>query len=245
MLEGARITSRSASHVIETRETHCAAAARAIAVRVCIFTHGPPPMQYEIGKEALRTGGEYVTAQFDRIDTSGLRRYFDIDNATLFAKLRAAFVPLPHTAMREAVRPDLYIPAMSLLVLVLLKGFKAAGAPAFSFEAVLLSCSRLTTLQVVAVLCYRAACYVVGAEGGLMDLLAISGTKYTVAVLMRLLLCLRWGRLLALYPLGTLFFSMSRALNRAMGAGHGPRRRVYLLFMIVVFEMFMTLLAVR
>lgn len=201
-------------------------------------------MQYDIGKKAIESSAQYVNAQLGRVNYGRLRKYFDVDNMYVAQKVRLMLFPF-WNENPTLYRPDLYIPAMSFITLLLFNCFVLGFGNRFHPEALCLSFTRQLCFHGLLVLAYKFAAYLCGAPLSPLDLTAFAGYKFFTALAARIVFLLPLGRVLFLYPFVAFFFFLARSLKGVVMSEDTPHQCIYLLFGIVVSEMALAFLIAR
>ncbi|KAI4291260.1 protein transport protein YIF1 [Pancytospora philotis] len=186
-------------------------------------------MQYDLSKKAIESGAQYVTTQLERVDYGRLHKYFDVDNTFLCSKLRLLLLPSGKSGF-EFYRPDLYVPAVSLFALLLLKSFVLGLHGRFHPETLCLHVTRHVCFHAIIVAVYKTAAYMCGSSFAMLDITALAGYKFAAALIIRLLRFLPLGWLLGMAPIVSFFFFMSRSLKQLLLHPGSPRTVLYLLF---------------
>lgn len=212
-------------------------------------------MQYELGRGAIQSGASYVNEQLDKVDYKGIRKYFELDNQYLIRKLFLILFPFKYSENQvqpsdghhssNLYRPDLYIPAMSLITLVLFKGFRTGSSHIFHPDIPFISFSRLFSFHLLVCMFYKAVGYIFGSSFGFLDLVALLGYKFVVAIIVRWLFNYYSGLAVIAYLFIAFFFFISRSLKRVMNLSVNTHQQLHILFGIAFLEMFSILLICR
>lgn len=194
-------------------------------------------MEFTIGKQALESSASVLNSEFSKVSYKQVRKYFDISSSYVLEKLLLIVFPFRH---RDGLlyRPDLYIPVMSLVTLVLLKGFLLGLSNKFHPEILGVSFSRTVFIHIGQCLLYKGAAYFFDAALDFKDILCFTGYKFVCVLLIKLVGLLYLGKLLSVYFYASYFFFLSRSLKNSFIVGSSPRPHLYLLFAIVAADLF-------
>lgn len=203
-------------------------------------------MEIEIGKEALRRGREYMNEKMDKAGLNHLRGYFNVDNTFVVRKLLLILFPFNSAEWalgdveKSLSRPELYIPAMSLISYILLGALQSGLDGKFSPERLGMAFTRCVVMEAFCICVIKISGYFADARVCGLDVAAYSGYKYVCVVFLHLLRMRYMRAVFGLYLYVSFFFFLSRSLKRHIisGGGAGRTRRVYYLFSIVALQIF-------
>lgn len=209
-------------------------------------------MDMKIGKEVVEVGREYVNKNIRKINFQKLRPYFNISNAYVLRKLLLIAVPFKNkdwnTVLQDTgnlTHPDLYIPAMFFLTYILFKGLALGIRNEFKPEKLGLVATRSLFLELLFISLSKLIAYFIEIPGlRVLDILAFSGYKYFVIVLMFLVRVPVFTFFLKIYLNLAFFFFLCRTM-KGLVFGSGPehrRRKVYFLFVTVFMQILIVLL---
>lgn len=200
-------------------------------------------MEIEIGKEAIRRSTEYANKGLGGVSLKPFRTYFDIDNAFVLKKLVLILFPFHNkewvSGDEGMARPELYVPIMSFVSYVLIRALHLGFEGMFSPEKLGIVFTRLFFLEVMCVLFTRVSGYFFDVALSTLDVVAYSGYKYVIAVLLQLNR-MQYVRMIGgVYLYVSFFIFLSRSLKRrVMDRGAERMRRAYYLFGIVIIQEF-------
>lgn len=205
-----------------------------------VNTRAQEPMEIEIGKEALKKSTEYVSARIDGVGLSSLRTYFAVDDAFVLRKLCLVLFPFNNTDWtqnEELTRPELYIPAMSLVSYILLKALRYGLDGTFSPERLGLAFTHAVLLELLCAGAVKVSGYFGDVSLGTLDVMALCGYKYVCVVVVQAMWMWYARVVVGLYVHVSLFFFLSRSLKKqVIGDGTNRRKRVYYLFGVVALQ---------
>ena len=209
-------------------------------------------MDVRLGKEVVNVGREYVNKNMQKINFEKLQPYFNISNMYIFRKLLLITVPFKnrdwdtvlHTT-GSLTHPDLYIPIMSFLTYILFKGLSLGMRNSFSPEKLGLVATRSLFLEFMFISVSKLIGYFIDVPRlRVLDMLAFSGYKYFIIVLMFLMRIPVVTFLAKIYLNLAFFFFLSRSMKGVV-FGSGPshrKRKVYFLFVTVFMQVLIVLL---
>lgn len=201
-------------------------------------------MQYDLGKKAIESSTTYMNAQLDKVNYGRIRKYFDISNKYLLDKMALVVFPFYYTDFSAEnpglYGPDLYIPFMSLISMVLLRGFSLGLQNRFHPEMLYFSFTRNVCFHAILCLCYKCIGYLFSVHVVYLDILALTGYKFFVVTFMLILKPFFLGRVLMIYPMVAFFFFLSRSLKGAFLGTGSSKKSMYLLFGVVALELLVT-----
>ncbi|KAK6090528.1 hypothetical protein P3W45_000625 [Vairimorpha bombi] len=121
-------------------------------------------MDIELGKEALKSGGNYVSNRINRLNINFLRSYFNIDNRYIFKKMLMIIFPYSKGQWDFDIEsrinnPDLYIPVMSFFTYILVRGMYYGLQGTFTPEKIGLIFTRLVFTESILSLLLKAIAY--------------------------------------------------------------------------------------
>lgn len=205
-------------------------------------------MNYSIHEHAIgstfETGATFVNAQLDRVKYSKIRKYFDIDDTFLFEKIKLMIFPFysysyKDTNGRSVYTPDLYIPLMSIITLVIINSFYFDPLYKFHLDIICLSFTRIIFFKILCACGYKLLTYIFGLDISLTDFIAITGYKFFIIIFIRVL---SWSYLikliLSIYSLVAFFIFLSRSLKDLLEMENIQKKFIYILFGIVFVEVF-------
>lgn len=187
-------------------------------------------MQY--GQKLADQGKELVHTQFEKyIPVTKLKYYFSVDNKYVVNKLRLIFFPFtqsdwslkydhdnPVQPRYDINAPDLYIPTMAYITYVVLAGMVLGFENRFSPEQLGIQASSALAYSMLELVVYTLTLYIANIPTTLktLDLLALSGYKYTsiVVILLSSIFLRKAGYYMSwLYASSTLAFFLLRTLK--------------------------------
>lgn len=192
-------------------------------------------MELSIGKQVLESGASRLNWELS-VGYKQIRKYFDISSSYVLEKLLLIVFPFRHRD-DSLYRPDLYIPIMSLVTLVLLKGLLLGLSNRFHPEVLGMSFSRTVFMHLGQSLLYKGAAYFFDAGLDFTDMVCFTGYKFVCVLLIKLMGLVYFGRVLSLYLYVSYFFFLSRSLKSSFIVGNSPRPHLYLLFTIVAVDL--------
>lgn len=199
-------------------------------------------MEIEIGKEAIRKSAEYVNKGFGGASLKPFRRYFDIDNVFVLKKLVLILFPFGNREWASddgLARPELYIPLMGFVSYILARAVRLGLEGVFSPERLGIVFTRAFFLEAVCVVFTKASGYFADVGLSTLDVVAYSGYKYVVVVLLHLNRMQHVRIIAGMYLYVSFFVFLSRSLKkRVVGAGGERMKRVYYLFGMVLAQEF-------
>ncbi|XP_063699869.1 protein YIF1B [Culicoides brevitarsis] len=203
-------------------------------------------MAFQYGQKLADQGKELVNKEFEKyIPVSKLKYYFAVDNKYVVNKIKLIFFPFLHTDwslkydQENPVQPrfdinalDLYIPMMAYITYVVLAGLVLGMQDRFSPEQLGIQASSALAYTIVELIIYSVTLYVTNIPTTLrtLDLLALSGYKYTiiVAILLWSILLQKMGYWLTLIYSGfSLGFFLLRTLKAKVLADPTPTAGAY------------------
>ncbi|KAG5860420.1 Yip1 interacting factor [Encephalitozoon hellem] len=205
------------------------------------------PMEIEIGREAIRRSTEYANKGLGGVSLKPFRNYFDIDNTFVLKKLVLILFPFNNKEWASEdegmARPELYVPIMSFVSYVLVRALFLGFEGMFSPERLGIVFTRLFFLEAMCVLFTRASGYFFDVALGTLDVIAYSGYKYVIAVILQLNKVQYVKMIVGVYLYVSFFIFLSRSLKRrVMDRGVERMRRAYYLFGIVIIQEFIVFL---
>ncbi|KAL6121766.1 hypothetical protein NUSPORA_01271 [Nucleospora cyclopteri] len=143
-------------------------------------------MDLNATKHAFKAGSSYVQQNLDAKHFSFLKEYFDVNNAFIYDKIKLIVWPF-NNIFDFLYKPDLYIPIMSMITLVLFKstnhGFNHTFDPEKLFFMFSRNCAALIGLPIL----YMIFAFILAAKISYMPLICFSGYKYVVILFIRVL----------------------------------------------------------
>jgi protein transport protein YIF1 len=174
-------------------------------------------MSYQLGKNAVMAGQDYVEQNFNRwVNVGNLKHYFNVSNSYVVSKLLLVIFPWRHKPWSRQQRlshsggpqevmylppredinsPDMYIPLMALVTYILLSTLLAGLRQAFHPELFGMTATTAFVVVALEIMILRLAMYLlsISNESQLLDLVAYSGYKF-VGVIVTLLVAEVWNR---------------------------------------------------
>lgn len=196
-------------------------------------------MEFALSQQALQTGANMLNSKLDQVNYGKIRKYFDISNSYLIEKIILLVFPFYKNEITfgpSIYRPDLYIPAMSFISLILFKGLSLGLTNKFHPEALGISFSRTLFIHIGLCLVYKTAAYFLDASIEFLDLICFSGYKYFIVILVRIIKQIYFGQFLSIYFFVAYFFFMSRSLKNSLVTQNSSKKNIYLLFGIVAVD---------
>lgn len=175
-------------------------------------------MDLEFGKEAIRTGSNYVSDRIGTVNLNFLKPYFDVDNSYLLNKIILILFPYLKSQWdmddNRINKPDLYIPVMSLFTYIILKSMYMGLKNLFTPEHIGLIFTRLMFFEIVLLFLFKIITFVLNFKIKILDLVCFSGYKYFLILLFQLLpgtKFIKWP--FKIYGYVSFFFFLSRSLK--------------------------------
>lgn len=201
-------------------------------------------MDIELGKEALKSGGNYVSNRIDRLNINFLRSYFNIDNRYIFKKMVMIIFPYSKgqwdfDTESRINKPDLYIPVMSFFTYILVRGMYYGLQDTFTPEKIGLIFTRLVFTESILSLLLKAVAYFMNINTKIVDMLAYSGYKYFTILLLQLVPRIRFiSLMITLYSYTSFFFFLSRSLKNGFLNEFSSNRskKIYFIFGFVFLQ---------
>lgn len=209
-------------------------------------------MEMRLGKEVVNAGKEYVSRSVRGISFHKLRPYFNVSNTYVLRKLLLLVFPFKNkdwdTILHmtgSLAQPDLYIPIMGFITYILAKGLSFGMRSEFRPEKLGLVATRSLFLEALFVVTSKLAAYFIDiVDLNALDVVAFSGYKYVIIVLMFLLRVRFFTFFLKIYLNLAFFFFLSRSMKGLVfgsSATH-KKRKVYFLFMTVFMQILIVVL---
>lgn len=198
-------------------------------------------MEFPIAKQAFQTGASALNSELSKVDYKIIRKYFNISNSYVLQKLSLIIVPFYYKET-GLYSPDLYIPTMSLITLILFKGFLLGLSNKFHPEILGLSFTRTIFIHFAVSLLYKGASYFVDVSVDFLDILCMTGYKFFIALLSKLFGLIFIGKILSMYFFVAYFFFLSRSLKNSIIRVDSPKTHMYLLFGIVITDVIIAFL---
>jgi protein transport protein YIF1 len=201
-------------------------------------------MDIELGKEALKSGGNYVSNRINRLNINFLRSYFNIDNRYIFKKMLMIIFPYSKGQWDFDIEsrinnPDLYIPVMSFFTYILVRGMYYGLQGTFTPEKIGLIFTRLVFTESILSLLLKAIAYFMNINTKIVDMLAYSGYKYFTILLLQLIPRIRFiSLLITFYSYTSFFFFLSRSLKNGFLKEFSSNRskKIYFIFGFVFLQ---------
>jgi len=202
-------------------------------------------MEFAIGKQAIQSGASAINSELSKVNYNAIRKYFDVSDSYVRSKLLLIVVPFyykegEHT--NSLYRPEMYIPSMSIITLVLLRGFLLGIAGKFHPEVLGMILTRIIVIHTLVCLLYKVVCYLFDVGISIKDLFCYVGYKFLVILLVRMTKMVILGRVLSLYFYVAYFFFLSRCLKGSILTHDSPKTHIYLLFTIVTVDILISFL---
>lgn len=198
-------------------------------------------MEFSIGKQALKTGADAWNSELSKVDYGAIRKYFEVTNTYIMQKLLLIIVPFYYhedTENFSLYRPDMYIPAMSLITLVLFKGMLLGLSNKFHPEILGITLTRIILIHFGACLLYKAISYFLDISLDFKDILCFTGYKFFVILIMKFIKSLfMLGKFFSVYFLVAYFFFLSRSLKGSLLSQNSSKMHMYLLFGVVLTDL--------
>ncbi|ORD94770.1 hypothetical protein ECANGB1_2785 [Enterospora canceri] len=205
------------------------------------------PMDYKMTSHVVKAGQEYVNKKIDSKRFAFIRVYFEVNNAYILDKLRLILYPFNNT-LDYLLKPDLYIPLMSLLTLVMLRSLQIGLSKEFHPEKLFLMVSRNLLAQIGISCVYYAVGFVLGLRLGLITLICFTGYKYYPILIVKLLLLFGFrviGYVALAYLLLVYFFFYSRSIKVEIERSKEMALNLYFVFGTALVELLVMVYLVR
>lgn len=205
-------------------------------------------MEFSIGKQAFKSGAEALNSELAKVDYGAIRKYFDVTDRYIMQKLLLILVPFYYnedSVGSQLYRADLYIPAMSLITLVLHKGMLLGLANQFKPEILGITLTRMLLIHFGISLFYKGITHFMDATVNFKDILSYTGYKFFVILIIKAVKEYFIGKILFFYLIVAYFFFLSRCLKGSLLSSNSPRGHLYLLFGIVGIDLVITFLLSR
>lgn len=196
-------------------------------------------MEFEFGKHAIKDSASYLNSKFENINYKFLRKYFEINNIYVLEKMLLIVFPFLKQESIETpdlYRPDLYIPIMSFITLVLLNGVILGFQNKFHPELLYMSFTRIICVHLILNLLYKFVGYFFDISLKYFDLIAFTGYKFFVINLIKILKFNRITKIFSFYFYISFFFFLSRSLKTVFLKTNDSRKNIYSLFLVVAIE---------
>lgn len=190
-------------------------------------------MEYALSQQALQSGANLLNSKLEQVNYRKIRKYFDISNAYLLEKISLLVFPFYSrdiTFGPSIYRPDMYIPAMSFISLILLKSLALGLSHKFHPETLGISFTRTLCIHICLNLFYKTATYFFDAPADFLDLVCFSGYKFFTVIIIRILKHVFLGSFISIYFVVAYFFFLSRSLKISFVTENTPKKNIYLLF---------------
>lgn len=203
-------------------------------------------MEYALSQQALQSGANLLNEKLEKVNYNRIRKYFDIYNSYVIEKIGLLIFPFYRNEISfgpSIYRPDMYIPAMSFITIVLLKGIILGLANKFHPEILIMSFSRTLLIHIGLNLIYKLAAYFFDVPTDLLDLICFTGYKFFIITIVKLFNFIIFGKFLSLYFFVAYFFFLSRSFKSSFVGenSHSSNKNIYLLFGIVSFDIIVSL----
>ncbi|KAM0680416.1 Protein transport protein yif1 [Glugoides intestinalis] len=198
-------------------------------------------MEFSIGKQALQTGADALNSELSKVDYGAIRKYFEVTNTYIMQKLLLITVPFYYRDDADnfsLYRPDMYIPAMSLITLVLFKGMLLGLSNKFHPEILGITLTRIIIIHFGACMLYKAISYFLDISLDFKDILSFTGYRFFIVLQMKIIKSLFMiGRFFSLYFLVAYFFFLSRSLKGLLLPQNSSKTHMYFLFGVVLTDL--------
>lgn len=197
-------------------------------------------MDYHLSKQAIETGATYVNSKLNNVNYGRIRSYFDINNNILINKICLMLCPFLHKESKYdstgLYAPDLYLPSMALITLVLFNGFILGIHNKFHPELLYLSFTRTIIIHCIVNLIYKLIGYVFDIHINYGDMLSYTGYRFFFVFIIRVMKLTLIGKILSVYIFVAFFFFFSRSIKGMFIRDSASKRSIYVLFFIVIAE---------
>lgn len=193
-------------------------------------------MEFALGKMAMEANTNLLKNKISEESISKIRKYFDVSSSYVLDKLLLIVFPFNYSNIsfgESLYRPDLYIPMMSLITVILLKAFFLGLTNQFHPEKLGLLLSRFILAQIGLSCLYKTLMYFSDISLDFTDLFCFSGYKFSVIILIKLVRTIYFGQFFSLYFYFSYFFFFSRSLKVAFINVSSHNSRLYVLFTVV------------
>lgn len=197
-------------------------------------------MEFVIGKQAIQSGASAINSELSKVNCRAFKKYFDVTDSYILSKLLLVVVPFYYKEdefSNSLYRPEMYIPSMSIITLVLFKSFILGLANKFHPEVLGMNFTRTVIIHTVVSLIYKALCYFFDVSIDFKDIFCHVGYKFLVILLVKMLKLVPFGNVLSLYFFVAYFFFLSRSLKGSLISQNSPKTHLYLLFSIVAADL--------
>lgn len=197
-------------------------------------------MDFSLGKIALETNANLLNTKISQESISKIRKYFDVSSNYALDKLLLIIFPFNYNISfgESLYRPDLYIPMMSLITVILLKAFVLGLTNQFHPEKLGLLLSRYIFVQAGLSFVYKALMYFFDIPLDFIDILCFSGYKFFIIILIKVVRLIYFGQFFSLYFYISYFFFFSRSLKTAFINSNSHKTHLYVLFGVVGIDLF-------
>ncbi|KCZ82416.1 hypothetical protein H312_00074 [Anncaliia algerae PRA339] len=196
-------------------------------------------MDIAISKEMMNVSKSFVNKKIENVNFASFRPYFNISNSYILRKLFLILMPfynkdwnivLPKTGSLN--QPDLYIPFMSFITYILIKGMILGMNNEFTPEKLSLITTRTLFLEIFTIILTKLSSYFIDIKNlYFLDMLAFSGYKYFIIVILLIIRVKYFNLLIKFYLISALFFFLSRTMKKMIIDEEKTRRKkVYFLF---------------
>ncbi|KAF9764598.1 Protein transport protein yif1 [Nosema granulosis] len=197
-------------------------------------------MEFDLGKEALKTGSNYVNNKIQKVSFKHFRPFFNIDNQYLYRKILLIVFPYSNSSWEShdstIANPDLYIPLVSLGTYILLKSLYYGLQNSFEPEKIGMLFTRTIFLETIIFIFSHIVTYILDIKTGYLESICYSGYKY-FAILCIHLCGFRWLRFICrIYMYVSFFFFLSRCLKKTVLGDSNRSRKIYFLFTYVILQ---------
>lgn len=192
-------------------------------------------------KQVLQTGASALNTELSKVNCNALRKYFNVTDSYIFSKILLVIAPFFYDE-NSLYKPEMYIPSMSIITLVLFNGFLLGISNKFHPEILGLSFTRMTFVHIAVSCIYKAICYFFDVQINFLDLISFVGYKFLIILFVKIFKLLIFGRFLSLYFYVAYFFFLSRSLKGLIIHQNSPKTHLYLLFSIVGIDLVVSIL---
>lgn len=200
-------------------------------------------MDLELGKEALRTGSNYVSNRIGNVNFNFLKPYFDVDDAYLINKIVLILFPYLKSQWdmddNRINKPDLYIPMMSLFTFIIVKSMYLGLKSLFTPEHIGLIFTRLMFFEIVLLFIFKIITFVLNIKLKILDIICFSGYKYFIVLIFQILPRSKIINLpIKIYGYVSFFFFSSRSLKNCFvyEFSSDKTKKLYFLFGFVLIQ---------
>lgn len=209
-------------------------------------------MDINIGKEVVNVSRSYMNERIKKVNLKKLQPYFNISNQYIMKKILLVIMPFRNQDWNVVLRdtgsimhPDLYIPIMSFITYILFKGISLGLKNCFKPEKLGLIATRSMFLEFLFIMVSKLVAYFIDISGlHVLDILAFSGYKYFIIVLMFFLRIKILTFFVKIYLNFSFFFFLSRSMKGLVFGNNllNKRKKTYFLFVMVFMQILIVIL---